>query len=231
VVAKITVEVPEVVALRLEALAGTAGKTVEELAREGIEALAGSNKSRRAILKVRRTAARDAGTTYSLADLGWLDGYADQTVDGVLSFEGTEDPYHILATIEQAIQHKWEAEGLLKMTGVMLVIMSVMALSREVNNGGYAQFFINSSCRFASRIVGDLVRIGCPEIADITQQALDSLEIPKLTEPAIEAAIKVVNVKRKRTLDRCDILFYEQTGLSEGLLAYVKKHREGIQIA
>jgi hypothetical protein len=228
--AKVTIEIPELVALRLQALASASGKSVEELALEGIEALAGSHKTRRAIVKERGTAAKAAGATYSLADLGWLDGYAGQTVDEVLSFEGTENTYLILHTIEEAIQKKLDVEGRLKMTGIMLMVLSVMALSREVNNGGYSQFFTNASCRFAPRIVDDLVRIGCAEIADITQQALDSLEIPKLIVPAIEAAMKTENVTRDRTLSRCDIAFYDQTVLSERLFAYVKTHQAGIVI-
>ena len=228
--AKVTVDIPEVVALRLEALAGTSGKSVEELALEGIEALAGSASSRRAILKARRTVAKAAGTTYSLADLGWLEGYAGQTVDELLLFEGTDGLHSILFTIEQAIQQKLEAEGRLQMTGVMLVVLSVMALSREVNNGGYDQFFRNSSRQFAPRIVGDLVRIGCPEIADITQAALDSLEVPKLTVPAIDAALNTPSVKRDRALQRCNIAFYGQSVLLERLFAYVKTHQAGIRI-
>jgi hypothetical protein len=185
---------------------------------------------RRALGEIDSRNSGSSGATYSLSDLGWLDGYTGQSVDELLLFEGTEGLHSILLTLEQAIQQKWDADGGGKMTGVMLVALSVMALSREVNNGGYDQFFRNSSCRFASRSVGDLVRIGCPEIADITQEALDSLEIPKLTVPAIEAAMNVENVKRKRTLERCDILFYEQTGLSERLFAYAKMHQAGIRI-
>ncbi|MEI9975126.1 MAG: DUF4375 domain-containing protein [Ignavibacteriota bacterium] len=225
-----TIEIPEFVARRLEALAGASGTSVEELARKGIDALVGSASSRRAILKARRAAAKTEGVSYSLADLGWLDGYTGQTVDELLLFEGTDGLHAILFAIEQAIQQKLEAEGRLQMTGVMLVFLSVMALSREVNNGGYDQFFRNSSRQFAPRIVGDLVRIGCPEIADITQEALDSLDLPKLAVPEIEAAMKSESVKRDRTLKRCDIAFYDQGVLLERLFAYVKTHQDGIKI-
>lgn len=228
--AKLTLEVPDVVALRLEALAGVLGRSVEELVVEAIDVLAGSPKSRRTISKARRAAAKAAGTSYSLVDLGWLDGYAGQSVDEALSFEGAENPYLILGMIEKAIQKKLEAEGALQMTGVMLVVLSVMALAREVNNGGFDQFLRNSSRRFAFRIVNDLVRIGCPEFADITQRAVDALEIQQLTVPAIDAAMAAENVKRTRTLERCDIAFYERGELTERLFAYVKLHQDGVRI-
>ena len=110
------------------------------------------------------------------------------------------------------------------------MVLSVTGLSREVNNGGYNQFFRNSSRGFAPAIVHDLVRIGCPEIADITQQALDALDLPKLSVAEIEAAMARESVQRDRALKRCDIAFYEQGKLSERLFAYVKVHQAGITV-
>ena len=226
---KLIVEIPEVVALRLDALATASGKSVEELARDGLDSFAGSLASRRTILKARRAAAKVAGTGYSLADLGWLDGYAGQSVDELLMFEATEGFHNILFALEQAIQDKIEAAGPLKMTGVERTLLSVLALEREVSNGGYDQFFRNSSRRFAPAIVNDLVRIGCTEIADITQRALDSLELPELTVAAIETAMQADSTARDRTLERCDIAFYERGELWHQLFSYVKAHQNGIR--
>jgi len=44
-----------------------------------------------------------------------------------------------------------------------------------VNNGGYDQFFTNSSREFASTIVDSLQHIGCKKTADITQKAIKAL--------------------------------------------------------
>lgn len=227
---KLAIEIPEVVARRLEALSGASGKSVDELVREDLDSFAGSRTSRRAILKARRAAARAAGTGHSLADLGWLDGYAGQTVDELLLYEGTDGVASVLFAIEQAIEKKIEAAGPGKVTGVELMVLSVLALEREVNNGGYDQFFRNSSRRFAPMIVNHLVMIGCPAIADITQEALDSLDLPELSVPAIEAAMKTEGENRGRRLNRCDLAFYEKTGLLERLFLYVKAHQDGIQI-
>jgi hypothetical protein len=79
-------------------------------------------------------------------------------------------------------------------------------------------------------IVNHLVMIGCPAIADITQEALDSLDLPELSVPAIEAAMKTEGENRGRRLNRCDLAFYEKTGLLERLFLYVKAHQDGIQI-
>jgi hypothetical protein len=227
---KLTVEIPELVALRLEALAGLFGKSVDDLVREGLDSFAGSLASRRSILKARRAAAKTAGTSYSLADLGWLDGYAGQRVDELLTFEGSEGVHAILFALAQAIEEKIKAAGPLKMSGIERILLSVLALEREVGNGGYDQFFRNSSRQFAPAIVNDLVRIGCTEIADITQQALDSLDLTELSVAAIEAAMNAESPARDRTLERCNIAFYERGELSRQLFAYVKKHQGGIRI-
>lgn len=222
----LTIDIPEVMARRLEALAAASGKTTEELAREGIDSLTASFKSRRAILKSRKETANSAGTSYSLADLGWLDGYTGQTLDELLLFDRTESGTDILFAIEQAIQQK----GPRDVTGIERTVLSVLALSREVGNGGFDQFFFNSSRRFAPAIVSDLVRIGCIELADITQRALDALQLPELSVASIEAAMQTENEERTRALNRCDIAFYGTGGAYEQLLAYVKAHKDGIRL-
>src|SRR4051812_39687099 len=117
---KLTIEIPKVVALRLEALSNISGKSVNQLAGEGIDLFAGSQASRRAILKARRAAAKNAGTDYSLEDLGWLNGYAGQTVDELPLFEGTDAVDSIVFALEQAIQKKVEATSPGNITGVEL---------------------------------------------------------------------------------------------------------------
>jgi len=228
--ASLTVELPEVAARRLQALEHVTGKSMDELALEALDSFAGSIAARRAIVKAWRKTATIAGTSYSLADLGWVEGYTGQAVDELLSFDGTEGCHALLFALEEAIQAKVKTCGPLKLTGVERMVLSVMALSREVGNGGYDQFFRNSSRRFAPAMVSDLVRIGCPEIADITQLALDALDVPKLGAAEIEAAMAAENGQRDRALRRCDIAFYERTELSERLFTYARAHQDGIKI-
>jgi hypothetical protein len=220
-------EIRDVIVRRLEALAGT-GRRVEDLAQEALDSFVGSPKARRAILKARRSAAKEGG--YSLADLGWLDGYAGQTVDELLLYEGTDKIHSILFALETAVNEKTTSLGPSQRTGVELIVQSVLALDREVNNGGYGQYFRNSSRMYAPAAVNHLVIIGCTEIADITQRALDSLGIPEISVAAIEAAMQTENRQRDRALNRCDLAFYERKGLLESLFSYVKAHQDGIRI-
>jgi hypothetical protein len=110
------------------------------------------------------------------------------------------------------------------------MVLALMALRREVNNGGYDQFFRNSSRQFAPAVVDDLERIGCRRISKITQMALDALSLPELSVPAIEAAMMLPSAERDRALSRCDNLFCETTDLRGRLFAYIKKHQDGIQL-
>ena len=63
---------------------------------------------------------------------------------------------------------------LASLTGVERAVLAVEALEREVNNGGYAQFFSNSSSEFSPYIVAALNQIGCPVTATTTQDAINA---------------------------------------------------------
>jgi hypothetical protein len=106
--AHLTIEVPEIIAPRLEALSQTSGRSVDEVTLEPLDSFAGSLAARRAVVKTRRAAAKLAGTGYSLAGLGCLDGYSGQTADELLPFEGTEGAPRprILSALEQAVRVK-----------------------------------------------------------------------------------------------------------------------------
>ena len=54
----------------------------------------------------------------------------------------------------------------------------IEAMEREVNNGGYAQFFVNSSKHFAPYIVQALQTIGCTEDAALAASAIAELRLP-----------------------------------------------------
>ena len=65
---------------------------------------------------------------------------------------------------EQAIEQKVSLEGRTE-TAVERVVRAVEALEREVNNGGYSQFFINPPVESAPDIVAALRQIDCPKTA------------------------------------------------------------------
>jgi hypothetical protein len=216
-----TLEVSDVAARRLEALAAAQQKSVEQVAAEWLDTYAASPAVRRAVRKAR-------GRSASLADLGWLEGYSGQTADEILAFESTEQAGVILSTLTGAIEQRIAQQGHGKMTGVERTVLSVMALVDEVNNGGYDQYLRNDSRKFAPAIVDDLERIGAEEAAELTQRALDSLGVESLGLPQLDTAMAVENLERDRALSRCNQKFYELADICPKLLAWVKLHPDGI---
>jgi len=93
-----------------------------------------------------------------------------------------------LLALEQAIEEKIKTAGPMKMTGGELTVLPVLALDREVANGGYKQFFSNSSRRFHTRNCEPSRHHRPYRRSGHHSAGLDSLDLPKLSIPAIEAA-------------------------------------------
>src|SRR4051812_12008186 len=69
-----------------------------------------------------------------------------------------------------------------KMTEPQKVFYCIQELEREVNNGGFNQYFINSSGDYAHEAIKSLQAIGANTTADILQRAIDQFpnqKVPK----------------------------------------------------
>lgn len=154
----------------------------------------------------------------------WLDGYSGQSVEQLLSLEGEYRTDSLVLAFEQAIGQKAERKGAQSLTHEERIVLAVEAMEREVNNGGYDQFFVNSSREYAPIIVGALQRIGCKKTAKITQKAIEALRISDLRSDAIEAVICVRDDEgRSDKLRDCDDSYYKSTEpIAERLFAFIK---------
>jgi len=153
----------------------------------------------------------------------WLDGYSGQSVEKLLALEGEYRTDSLVLAFEQAIGQKAEREGTQSLTDEERIVLAVEALEREVNNGGYDQFFVNPSREFAPIIVSALQRIGCKETANITHKAIEALGISELKSDAIEAVICTRDEKRSAKLSRCDNSYYKSAEpIAERLFAFIK---------
>ena len=90
-----------------------------------------------------------------MKNLEWLE-YEGQTTSELMACKNTHRIDSILCAFEWGIQAKSKPEGEDALTDEERLVLAVMALTREVNNGGYHQFFVNSSSRFAPTIVDSL---------------------------------------------------------------------------
>jgi hypothetical protein len=179
---------------------------------------------------MRRLKERTAALKRSQPGPMWLDGYSGQSVDQLLSLEGKYRIDSLVVAFEQAIGQKAQRGGVQSLTDEERVVLAVEALEREVNNGGYDQFFVNSSREFAPTIVGALKRIGCKLTASITQRAIAALGVSELTSEAIDAAMAADNEQRLAKLNRCDDLYYKNAEpIAERLFAFIKANKAGIR--
>jgi hypothetical protein len=162
--------------------------------------------------------------------LQWLDGYSGETVDELIGLKGKYRTDSLVLAFEQAMDQKAARVGDDKLTDEERIILAVEALEREVNNGGYSQFFVNSSREYAPIIVDALRRIGCPNTAEITQKAMKILQENPMTDEEIENGTWEENEEREEALRECDDLYYEgPENIEERLFAFIKVNRAKIE--
>lgn len=155
---------------------------------------------------------------------------AGQTTDELLSLEGKCRTDSLVSAFEQAISQK-AASARQELTNPEHVVLAVEALEREVNNGGYDQFFTNSSREFAPTIVDSLQRIGCNKAASITERAVKALGASDLTVAAIDAAMAVDDQQRLEKFARCDDAYYKNSEpIAEHLFAFIKVNKGEIKL-
>lgn len=155
----------------------------------------------------------------------WLD-YTGQSLSEIIAHKDTHRTGSMLCAIE---------EGLLKRESPVAtpeeeVFLGVMALEREVNNGGYHQFFFNSSRRYAPAIVGSLERIGCRATAVLTAQAIAALKVDEISAVSIRAAISVEDDARDRILDSYDRQFYGLDEIEANLFRFVESFENSFKL-
>ena len=151
----------------------------------------------------------------------WLE-YAGQDTAEILACKGTHRIDSLLCAFEQAIQLRQERSPEVATTPEEYTLLAIMALQREVNNGGYRQFFFNSSCQYALTVVPALSGIGCNTTAEVTQKALDALNLHPLTLKAIYDSIPEDDPERHEALDALNKQFYKIFEIEPKLFAFVE---------
>jgi hypothetical protein len=180
---------------------------------------------------MRQTVGRVAALKKSQPGRGWLEGYSGQSADQLLSLEGKYRTDSLVLAFEQAISQKAEREGMQSLTDEERIVLAVEALEREVNDGGYDQFFANSSREFAPTIVDSLRRIGCKKTANITQKAIKAIGVSGLTGEALDTVMGSDDEQRLAKLKGCDDAYYKNAEqIAERLFTFIKANKAGIRI-
>ena len=108
------------------------------------------------------------------------------------------------------------------------VVLAVEALEREVNNGGYHQFFFNSSRLFTPVVAKALDLIGCPVTAQITRDAIATLKLSDLDR---EPDVGTEDEARDQKLDACDQRYYQSgEDIAGQLFGFIRDQRRSIRL-
>lgn len=164
-----------------------------------------------------------------MSELDWLDGYSGQTVDELLSLEGKYRTDSLVVAFQQALDQKSRREGDDALSAEERIVLAIEALESEVNNGGYGQFFANSSQEYAPIVVEALTKIGCPRTAEITQKAIDALHLPTLNVEAIEEAMN--KDESGEELDAWDNLYFKAgEDIGGQLFAFIRRNKNAFSL-
>ena len=112
-----------------------------------------------------------------------------KSVDDLIALTNGKNECEFLFAIEMALQQKEERVGDANLSPEERIVLAIESLEREVNNGGYNLFFINSSRQYAAIIVESLTRIGCPEVAALTRKAIEVIHPAAWTPESIGSAV------------------------------------------
>lgn len=154
----------------------------------------------------------------------FLPSYGGQTTDELLALEGKYRIDSLVLAFEEAISRKQRPSV------EESFVLAIEALEREVNNGGYSQFFTNSSNAFAAIIERALRAIGCPKTADITRDAIQMLGTGgDLSPDAVSKPAEDDDVRAK--LNACDERYFgNDEPIADRLFAWIKAHRAAITV-
>ena len=162
----------------------------------------------------------------------FLGGYDGQSLDELIAMESSHRIDSLVLAMESALDQKLSVGGPAGLSAEERVILVIEALEREVNNGGYDQFFTNSSGAYAGEIEAALRSIGCPRQADIAKRALEALGVKgALTSASVEAALDAGGDDLSGRLGDLDDEYYKcDEPIADRLFAFVKANRAKVQL-
>jgi len=102
-------------------------------------------------------------------------------------------------------------------------------LEMEVNNGGFSQFFYNSSGNFSNELVGAFTAIGANATAAICQKAISAFgrKIPVDTDKREEMLDELQSEEIDEILEECDSAFFDyEDDLNELNYNFVMKNKK-----
>jgi Domain of unknown function (DUF4375) len=137
------------------------------------------------------------------------------------------DKNGVLIALSESEKTSYGKEDFAAQSAPQKVFSAIWAVESEVNNGGFSQFFFNSSCETAGFVAEALETIGAPRTAGICRRAVTAAfpdGLPADPEE-ISSAASDFSDETEAELDKLDREFYQYPhNLTELLFAFVSSH-------
>lgn len=162
----------------------------------------------------------------------WLGSYTGQSIDQLIALEDRYRTDSLVVTLETGLQKKAHRLGASQLSPDEFLVLIVEEFEREINNGGYAQYFSNCIRENIALVVPMLKRIGCDDAAKLTAVAKAVIEFDAMTsDEQLWAAARNLSDERAVQLSALDENYYECVGdLAPPLFAYIKANRRNYSL-
>jgi len=100
----------------------------------------------------------------------FLDNYSGQTTEELIALKDEYRIDSLVLAFHYAIYSKID----LNLSEPERYILAIEAMEREVNNGGWGQFFENTENEYNDILPVALDAISCPETAQLAREAIDT---------------------------------------------------------
>lgn len=140
------------------------------------------------------------------------------------------DPNDFVIAMTEHLNEKTQyGEDVSALSDAERIFYIAQTLEMEVNNGGFSQFFYNSSGDFSSELVGAFTTIGANTTAAICQKAIDAFDrdIPVDRDERQEMLDELEGDELDEILAECDAAFFAyEDNLNELNYNFVMKNKE-----
>lgn len=135
----------------------------------------------------------------------------------------------VIAMTEHLVKKTNYGDDMSLLSDAERIFYITQTLEMEVNNGGFSQFFYNSSGDFSNELVSAFTAIGADVTAAICQKAIAvfGCEIPVDRSEREEMLDNLEGEEIDEILEECDDAFYDyEDNLNELNYRFVMKHKE-----
>lgn len=155
-----------------------------------------------------------------------INSQTDFNLDKVLKIERRDI---IIMEIDTYLNKKCEyGEKIDQLNESQKILLIVQNLEREINNGGFHQFYWNSSGNYANETINALIKIGANKTAKIVKKANSEFKNETVPKNRVKRQnkLELIDKQVKENWNKCNSEFYlYQDNLTELLIAFVLKNK------